>query len=125
MFTKNPQDAVIAAADAKTCRTLSCVKRGRRRRRGGRASFGAAATTEIALLVCLFAQGPGTSALATAALAAVADLGTPETRMRDMAAYQGADRMGYAYAGGLLAAAAVLAVATAVFAFSKRVAAPS
>lgn len=54
-------------------------------------SFGAAATTDIALLlVCLFAQGAGTSAFVTAALAAVADLGTPETRMRDMAAYQGA-----------------------------------
>src|SRR5260221_399859 len=35
------------------------------------------------------------------------------------------DRMGYGYAGGLLAAAAVLAVATVVFAFSKRVAASS
>jgi MFS family permease len=54
-------------------------------------SFGAAATTDIALLLaCLFAQGAGTSAFVTAALAAVADLGTPETRMRDMAAYQGA-----------------------------------
>jgi MFS family permease len=54
-------------------------------------SFGAAATTDIALLlVCLFAQGAGTSLFVTSALAAVADLGTPETRMRDMAAYQGA-----------------------------------
>jgi MFS family permease len=35
------------------------------------------------------------------------------------------DRMGYGYAGGLLAAAAVLAVATVVFAFTKRVAASS
>ncbi len=54
-------------------------------------SFGAAATRDIALLLaCLFAQGAGTSAFVTAALAAVADLGTPETRMRDMAAYQAA-----------------------------------
>jgi MFS family permease len=54
-------------------------------------SFGAAATTDIALLlVCLFAQGAGTSAFVTSALAAVAELGTSETRMRDMAAYQGA-----------------------------------
>lgn len=58
-------------------------------------SFGAAATTQIPLLLaCLFAQGAGTSAFVTAALAAVADLGTAETRMRDMAAYQSAQLAG-------------------------------
>ncbi len=58
-------------------------------------SFGAAATTQIPLLLaCLFAQGAGTSAFVTASLAAVADLGTPETRMRDMAAYQSAQLAG-------------------------------
>ena len=58
-------------------------------------SFGAAATPSIPLLLgCLFAQGAGTSAFVTAALAAVADLGTPESRMRDMAAYQSAQLAG-------------------------------
>jgi MFS family permease len=71
-------------------------------------SFAAAATTDITLLlVCLLAQGAGTSAFVTAALAAVADLGTPESRTGDMAAYQGAQLGGISIGpalGGLVVA---------------------
>jgi MFS family permease len=71
-------------------------------------SFAAAATADInLLLVCLLAQGAGTSAFVTAALAAVADLGTPESRTGDMAAYQGAQLGGISIGpalGGLVVA---------------------
>ena len=61
-----------------------------------------------ALLVCLLFQGVGCSMFVTAALAAVADLGTPESRIRDMASYQAASSIGISVGpgmGGLSAAA--------------------
>jgi DHA1 family multidrug resistance protein-like MFS transporter len=72
-------------------------------------TFVAAATRSVPiLLVCLLVQGAGSSAFITTALAAVADLGTPETRLRDMSAYQGATLIGISIGPGLggLAAAA-------------------
>jgi MFS family permease len=72
-------------------------------------SFGAVGTTSIPMLmVCLLVQGVGCSAFITTALAAIADLGTPESRMRDMAAFQGASLIGVSVGPGLggLAAAA-------------------
>jgi MFS family permease len=72
-------------------------------------TFAAASTRDVSiLLVSLVVQGVGASAFITTALAAIADLGTPETRMRDMAAYQGATLIGISIGPGLggLAAAA-------------------
>jgi MFS transporter, DHA1 family, multidrug resistance protein len=72
-------------------------------------SFGAAGTASIPMLMaCLLVQGVGCSAFITTALAAIADLGTPESRMRDMAAFQGASLVGVSIGpgiGGLAAAA--------------------
>ena len=72
-------------------------------------SFLAAQTSSVPLLLlCLLAQGAGSSAFVTTALATVADLGTPATRMRDMAAYQGTTLIGISVGpalGGLSVAA--------------------
>ena len=60
------------------------------------------------LLLCLLVQGVGCSMYVTAALSAVADLSTAESRVRDMASYQGASSIGIAVGpgiGGLTAAA--------------------
>lgn len=71
------------------------------------ASFFAAATTGIpAILACLLLMGIGSSVFITSALAAAVDLGRPERRMRDMAAYQGANIIGISMGpalGGLVA----------------------
>jgi DHA1 family multidrug resistance protein-like MFS transporter len=73
------------------------------------ASFVATRTTSFpALILCLLGQGVGCSMLITAALAALADLSTAESRVRDMAAYQGASSIGISIGpgiGGLSAAA--------------------
>jgi MFS family permease len=73
------------------------------------ASFAATRTTEFpALIACLLGQGVGCSMLVTAALSALADLSTAETRVRDMAGYQGASSIGISIGpgiGGLAAAA--------------------
>jgi MFS family permease len=73
------------------------------------ASFVATRTTSFpALILCLLGQGVGSSMLITAALSALADLSTPESRVRDMAAYQGASSIGISIGpgiGGLSAAA--------------------
>src|SRR5260221_1085584 len=61
-----------------------------------------------ALILGLLGQGVGSSMLITAALSALADLSTPESRVRDMAAYQGASSIGISIGpgiGGLSAAA--------------------
>lgn len=42
------------------------------------------------LFMCVLLQGLGIGVFNTATLSAIADLGTPQTRVRDMAAYQGA-----------------------------------
>ncbi|MDB5407414.1 MAG: hypothetical protein JWL84_2326 [Rhodospirillales bacterium] len=60
------------------------------------------------LLVSLLVIGSGSSIYATAAMAAMADMSTPEGRVADMAAYQGANMLGIAVGpgvGGLAAAA--------------------
>ncbi|HEY0523310.1 MAG TPA: MFS transporter [Stellaceae bacterium] len=71
-------------------------------------SFGAVGAASIPMLMaCLLVQGVGCSAFITTALAAIADLGTPESRMRDMAAFQGASLIGVSVGpgiGGLAAA---------------------
>jgi MFS transporter, DHA1 family, multidrug resistance protein len=73
------------------------------------ASFVATRTTSFpALILCLLGQGVGSSMLITAALSALADLSTSESRVRDMAAYQGASSIGISIGpgiGGLSAAA--------------------
>ncbi|MBV8652551.1 MAG: MFS transporter, partial [Alphaproteobacteria bacterium] len=73
------------------------------------ASFVATRTTHFpALIACLLGQGVGCSMLITAALAALADLSTPESRVRDMAGYQGASSIGISIGpgiGGIAAAA--------------------
>lgn len=73
------------------------------------ASLVATRTTSFpALILCLLGQGVGCSMLVTAALSALADLSTAESRIRDMAAYQGASSIGISIGpgiGGLSAAA--------------------
>ncbi len=73
------------------------------------ASFVATRTTSFpALILCLLGQGVGCSMLITAALSALGDISTPESRVRDMAAYQGASSIGISIGpgiGGLSAAA--------------------
>src|SRR6185312_17569370 len=73
------------------------------------ASFVASRLTQLApLTLCLLVQGVGCSMYVTAALSAIADLSTPESRIGDMAAYQGASSIAIAVgpgAGGLAAAA--------------------
>jgi DHA1 family multidrug resistance protein-like MFS transporter len=73
------------------------------------ASFVATRTTDFpALIACLLGQGVGCSMLITAALSALADLSTPESRVRDMAGYQGASSIGISIGpgiGGIAAAA--------------------
>lgn len=75
-------------------------------------SLGAFSTMTLAgygpLLLSLLVIGSGSSIYATAAMAAMADLSTPERRVADMAAYQGANMLGIAVGPGLggLAAAA-------------------
>ena len=61
----------------------------------------------VTLFVCLMVQGIGSSIFVTAALSAIADLGTRESRMADMAAYQAATMVGLSLGpglGGLIAA---------------------
>jgi DHA1 family multidrug resistance protein-like MFS transporter len=73
------------------------------------ASFAATRTTHFpALIACLLGQGVGCSMLVTAALSALADLSTAESRVRDMAGYQGASSIGISIGpgiGGIAAAA--------------------
>lgn len=62
----------------------------------------------LGLLCCLLLQGVGSAAYATAAMSAVIDGSTPETRVSDMAAYQAATATGLSIGpglGGLVAAA--------------------
>src|SRR5260221_11503195 len=54
-----------------------------------------------ALILGLLGQGVGSSMLITAALSALADLSTPESRVRDMAAYQGASSIGISIGPGI------------------------
>jgi DHA1 family multidrug resistance protein-like MFS transporter len=59
------------------------------------------------LLLSLLVIGSGSSIYATAAMAAMADMSTPERRVADMASYQGANMLGIAIGpgiGGLAAA---------------------
>lgn len=59
------------------------------------ASFGVAATTSVgAFFICLLFMGIASSTVITSALAAVADLGEPERRLKDMSMYQGANVIG-------------------------------
>jgi MFS transporter, DHA1 family, multidrug resistance protein len=60
------------------------------------------------LLLSLLVIGSGSSIYSTAAMAAIADMSTPERRVADMASYQGANMLGIAVGpgvGGLAAAA--------------------
>lgn len=60
------------------------------------------------LVVALAVQAVGAAAVTTASMAAIVDLGNPDTRVRDMAAFQTATMMGVSIGpgiGGLLAAA--------------------
>lgn len=59
------------------------------------------------LLVCVLLQGLAMGVFNTASLSAIADLGTPESRVRDMAAYQGTFLFGLSIGpaiGGFVAA---------------------
>ncbi len=60
------------------------------------------------LLSCLVLQGVGSACYGTAALSAVTDRGTPQTRVRDMAAYQTATQIGLSLGPGLGGFAAAL-----------------
>lgn len=60
------------------------------------------------LLACLVLQGIGSACYGTAALSAVTDRGTPQTRVRDMAAYQTATQIGLSLGPGLGGFAAAL-----------------
>jgi len=73
------------------------------------ASFIALAVHSMAtLLGCLVLQGVGSACYGTAALSAVTDRGTPQTRVRDMAAYQTATQIGLSLGPGLGGFAAAL-----------------
>lgn len=59
------------------------------------ASFAVVVTSELgAFFGCLLVMGIASSITITSALAAVADLGTPGQRVRDMSCYQGANMIG-------------------------------
>jgi MFS family permease len=60
------------------------------------------------LLGCLVLQGMGSACYGTAALSAVTDRGTPQTRVRDMAAYQTATQIGLSLGPGIGGFAAAL-----------------
>jgi MFS family permease len=60
------------------------------------------------LLLCLVLQGMGSACYGTSALSAVTDRGTPQTRVRDMAAYQTATQIGLSLGPGLGGFAAAL-----------------
>ena len=60
------------------------------------------------LLGCLVLQGVGSACYGTAALSAVTDRGTPQSRVRDMAAYQTATQIGLSIGPGLGGFAAAL-----------------
>ncbi len=60
------------------------------------------------LLGCLVLQGVGSACYGTAALSAVTDRGTPQTRVRDMAAYQTATQIGLSLGPGIGGFAAAL-----------------
>src|SRR6185437_9927077 len=60
------------------------------------------------LILCLVLQGVGSACYGTAALSAVTDRGTPQTRVRDMAAYQTATQIGLSLGPGLGGFAAAL-----------------
>jgi MFS family permease len=60
------------------------------------------------LLACLVLQGVGSACYGTSALSAVTDRGTPQTRVRDMAAYQTATQIGLSLGPGLGGFAAAL-----------------
>src|SRR5258707_7364789 len=67
----------------------------------GVSSLVAIAVTSIPLLVAtLLVQGVGQAGYITTALAAIADLSTPEGRIRDMAAFHGASTIGISIAPG-------------------------
>jgi MFS family permease len=72
-------------------------------------SFIALAVHSMAtLLACLVLQGMGSACYGTSALSAVTDRGTPQTRVRDMAAYQTATQIGLSLGPGLGGFAAAL-----------------
>lgn len=75
----------------------------------GASSFVAMTVSSVPLLVLtLIVQGIGQAVYVTAAMAAIADLSTPEGRVRDMAAFQGASTIGISVGpgvGGLAAGA--------------------
>jgi MFS family permease len=60
------------------------------------------------LIACLVLQGMGSACYGTSALSAVTDRGTPQTRVRDMAAYQTATQIGLSLGPGLGGFAAAL-----------------
>jgi MFS family permease len=60
------------------------------------------------LILCLVLQGMGSACYGTSALSAVTDSGTPQTRVRDMAAYQTATQIGLSLGPGLGGFAAAL-----------------
>jgi MFS family permease len=71
------------------------------------ASFLAAVSHDLtSLLVWVFCQGLGIGAYNTASLSAIADLGTPASRVRDMAAYQGTFLFGLSLGPAIAGAAA-------------------
>jgi len=68
----------------------------------GASSFVAMSVTSVPLLVLtLVVQGIGQAVYVTTAMAAIADLSTPEGRVRDMAAFQGASTIGIAIGPGI------------------------
>jgi MFS family permease len=68
----------------------------------GVSSLVAIAVTSIPLLVAtLLVQGVGQAVYITTAMAAIADLSTPEGRIRDMAAFQGASTIGISIGPGI------------------------
>jgi MFS family permease len=59
------------------------------------ASFAIVLTSDVpAFFICLLVMGIASSVLITSALAAVADLGSPDRRIQDMSYYQGANMIG-------------------------------
>ncbi|MCC7047391.1 MAG: MFS transporter [Alphaproteobacteria bacterium] len=65
------------------------------------------AASPLPLFLCLLLQGTGSASFATAALIAIADRGRLDTRVRDMAGFQGAHLIGLTIGpavGGILAA---------------------
>jgi MFS family permease len=68
----------------------------------GASSFVAMTVTSVKLLVLtLVVQGVGQAVYVTTAMAAIADLSTPERRVRDMAAFQGASTIGISIGPGI------------------------